>query len=401
MSSLSSSVSETELSPAAASALAEAASARVSRDPGWRADFRAESLLLSLRGDWSVRHEGSHARTPAGLLARAEIRAVTFDSNDLGRWDSSLLIFLSSLREAAAVRRIEFDESGLPASARRLLALLRNEQQRPRETRPRSGVVERVGEWALARWSDGAALVTLAGEAVLRAAPALRGRVRTRAGDLLDLIYGTSAAALPMVALVNVLVGAIVAFVGGIQLRRLGAEVYVSNLIGVTEVREMAPLITAIVMSGRTGSAYAAEISAMRGTEEIDALRALGIPIFDYLVLPRLVALGAMMAPLYTYAGVLGILGGFAVAVCTIHIAAGVFVAHVLDAVAGTDVILGLLKSIAFGGWIALAGCRIGLGAGRSVTDVGRAATTAAVSGIVGVIALDALFDVCAEALGI
>ena len=251
------------------------------------------------------------------------------------------------------------------------------------------------------QWSDGAALTTLAGEAVLRAVPALRGKVRSRTGDLMQLIYDTSAAALPMVALVNVLVGAIVAFVGGIQLRRLGAEVYVSNLIGVTEVREMAPLITAIVMSGRTGSAYAAEISAMQGSEEIDALRALGIPIFDYLVFPRLVALGVMMAPLCVYAAALGILGGFAVAFSMMHISAGTFTVHLLDAVAWADIVLALAKSIAFGSWIALVGCRIGLGAGRSATDVGRAATTAAVTGIVGVIALDALFDVCAEALGI
>ena len=163
----------------------------------------------------------------------------------------------------------------------------------------------------------------------------------------------------------------------------------------------MAPLITAVVMSGRTGSAYAAEISAMRGSDEIDALRALGIPIFDYLVLPRLAALGAMMGLLCVYAGALGILGGFVVVVCMLNISAGTFAAHVVDAVTGADIILGLAKSIAFGSWIALSGCRIGLGAGRSATDVGRAATTAAVSGIVGVIALDALFDVCAEALGI
>ena len=368
--------------------------------PGWQARMRAETLVLSLRGDWSVRGEGSHARTPERLLEHADIRAVAFDSSDLGRWDSSLLLFLSSLREAAAAHHVDFDESGLPAATRRLLGLLRAEPQSPAAVRAQVGMVERVGEWALARWADGAAFATLAGEAVLRAVPALRGKVRTRAGDVLNLIYGTSAAALPMVALVNILVGAIVAFVGGIQLRRLGAEIYVSNLIGVTEVREMAPLITAIVMSGRTGSAYAAEISAMRGSEEIDALRALGIPIFDYLVLPRLVALGVMMAPLYAYAGALGILGGFAIAVSMLHISAGTFTVHVMDAVAGADIVLGLAKSIAFGSWIALAGCRIGLSAGRSATDVGRAATTAAVTGIVGVIALDALFDLCAETLG-
>jgi len=329
------------------------------------------------------------------------VRIIAFESGELGSWDSSLLIFLSSLRETSAVHRVVFDESGLPAAARRLLGLLRIDPHNPAAPPAQVRMVERIGAWALARWSDGAELATLAGEALLRAAPALRGKARTRAGDLSSLIYGTSAGALPMVALVNVLVGAIVAFVGGIQLRRLGADVYVSNLIGVTEVREMAPLITAIVMSGRTGSAYAAEISAMQGSEEIDALRALGIPIFDYLVLPRLAALGAMMAPLCAYAAALGIFGGFAVAVCMLHISAGIFTVHLRDAVAGADIVLGLAKSIAFGGWIALAGCRIGLRAGRSATDVGRAATSAAVSGIVGVIALDALFDVCAQALGI
>jgi phospholipid/cholesterol/gamma-HCH transport system permease protein len=369
--------------------------------PGWRAGVRARTLELSLRGDWSVRDEGSRESTPARLLEHPDVRTVAFDTSELGSWDSSLLIFLSSLRAASARHHVDFDESGLPAATRRLLELLRTEPSSAAATRAPVGVAERVGEWALARWSDGAALATLSGDALLRAVPALRRKVRTRAGDILNLVYNTSAAALPMVALVNILVGAIVAFVGGIQLRRLGAEVYVSNLIGVTEVREMAPLITAIVMSGRTGSAYAAEISAMRGTEEIDALRALGIPIFDYLVFPRLTALGAMMPFLCTYAGALGILGGLAVAVCIMNMSTGVFMSHLLDAVTGVDIVLGLTKSIAFASWIALASCRIGLGAGRSAMDVGRAATAAAVSGIVGVIALDALFDVCAEALGI
>jgi phospholipid/cholesterol/gamma-HCH transport system permease protein len=378
-----------------------APSAQCLRSPGWEACVRADTLVLALHGDWCVRSEGSHSRTPEMLPQHPGVRTVVFDSNNLGSWDSSLLIFLSSLRDISATHRVDFDESGLPTAAQRLLALLRTEPQSPAAIRADIGAVERVGAWALARWSDGVALAALTGEAVLRTVPALRGRIRTRAGDLLNLIYSAGAAALPMVALVNALVGAIVAFLGGIQLRRLGAELYVSNLIGVTEVREMAPLITAIVMSGRTGSAYAAEISAMQGTEEIDALRALGIPIFDYLVLPRLVALSAMMVPLCAYAGAVGIVGGFAVAVYMMNISAGSFTAHLLDAVAGADIVLGLAKSIVFGGWIALAGCRIGLGAGRSAMDVGRAATTAAVSGIVGVIALDALFDVCAEALGI
>ena len=163
----------------------------------------------------------------------------------------------------------------------------------------------------------------------------------------------------------------------------------------------MAPLITAIVMSGRTGSAYSAEIAAMQGSEEIEALRALGVPIFDYLILPRVTALTVMMPLLSMYAGALGMLGGFAVAVNMMHVTAGAFTTHLRAAVAGPDIVLGLVKSVVFGSWVAMASCRIGLKAGRSATDVGHAATTAAVSGIVGAIALDALFDACANALGI
>src|SRR5580692_1802966 len=368
---------------------------------GWRARLHDGSMVFSLSGDWTARNEVALARAPGPLLEQSDIRAILFDSSNLGRWDSSLLIFLLSVCEVSRQRHIVLDPTGLPAAARRLLALVPVEPQAAIASLPRSGLVERVGGWIIGRWLDGVAFTTLVGEAALRTVPALRGKARMRAQDLLAGIHDAGVGALPMVALVNTLVGAIVAFVGGIQLRRLGAEIYVSNLVGVTVVREMAPLITAIVMSGRTGSAYAAEIAAMQGSGEIDALRALGVPVFDYLILPRVTALTVMMPLLCTYAGALGMLGGFAVAVDMMHISAGAFVTHLRAAVAGTDMFLGLAKSIVFGSWVATTSCRIGMKAGRSATDVGHAATTAAVSGIVGVIALDALFDVCATALRI
>jgi phospholipid/cholesterol/gamma-HCH transport system permease protein len=368
---------------------------------GWLARIDGTNMVLFLSGDWLARDDVVRARMTDSLLERSNIHAIRFDSSNLGRWDSSLLVFLSSLREALARRRIGFDQTGLPPAARRLLALL--PVAPPESTAPTRaiGSIERVGIWAIERWSDLIGLTTLIGETILRTGAAARGQVRTRLVDVLACIQDAGIAALPMVALVNVLIGGIVAFVGGIQLRRLGAEIYVADLIGVTEVREMAPLMTAIVMSGRTGSAYAAEIAAMQGSEEIDALHAIGIPVFDYLILPRLSALTSMMPLLCVYGGALGLFGGFAVAVAMVNISPASFVTQLRGAVAGSDILLGLAKSIAFGGWIAIAGCRIGLKAGRSATDVGHAATTAAVSGIVGVITLDALFDVCANAFGI
>jgi phospholipid/cholesterol/gamma-HCH transport system permease protein len=202
------------------------------------------------------------------------------------------------------------------------------------------------------------------------------------------------------VAIVNVLVGGILAFVGAVQLRRFGADIYVANLVGVAVVREMAALMTAIVMAGRTGGAYAAEIASMQGSEELDALRVVGIPVTDYLVLPRVLALTAMMPVLYLYGAALGMCGGFAVSVGMLQLAPARFVGQLVGAVSGGQIVFGLGKSVAFGLLIAVAGCRIGLQAGRSATDVGRAATSAVVAGIVGVIALDAVFAVCANAMG-
>jgi phospholipid/cholesterol/gamma-HCH transport system permease protein len=368
---------------------------------GWLARIDGTNLVLFLSGDWTTHGDALRMHVTDSLLQRANIHALRFDSSNLGRWDSSLLVFLSSLREATRRRDIVFDQIGLPPAARRLLALFPAAPPESVVSVNNVAMAERVGIRAIGIWSDLIGITTLIGETILRTGAAVRGQARTRIVDLLACIQDAGIAALPMVALVNILVGGIVAFVGGIQLRRLGAEIYIADLVGVTEVREMAPLMTAIVMSGRTGSAYAAEIAAMQGSEEIDALQAIGIPVFDYLILPRVSALTTMMPLLCMYAGALGLFGGFAVAVAMMNISEGSFVVQLRGAVAGSDIFLGLAKSIAFGSWIAMAGCRIGLRAGRSATDVGHTATAAAMTGIVGVIALDALFDVCANAFGL
>ena len=228
---------------------------------------------------------------------------------------------------------------------------------------------------------------------------ALRGRVNMRGVDLLDCMREAGVAALPIVTIVNVLIGGIVAFVGAVQLRRFGADVFIADLVGVAMVREMAALMTAIIMAGRTGGAYAAHIATMLGNEEIDALRAIGIPINEYLILPRVLALTGMMPLLYLYGSAVGVFGGFVVAVAMLNISPETFIDETRVSIALYQVFFGLIKSFAFGALIAIVGCRSGLGAGRSAADVGHAATRAVVIGIVGVIALDAVFAICANAL--
>src|SRR5262249_37183544 len=223
----------------------------------------------------------------------------------------------------------------------------------------------------------------------------------TRPRDVAKQLIDAGAGALPIVAVVNVLVGAILAFIGAVQLARFGAGDYIADLVGIAVVREMAPIMTAIVMAGRTGGAYAAEIAMMQGSEEIDALHVTGIPPFAYLVLPRMAALLTMLPMLYFYACLLGIAGGAVVGVAMLSMSPLSFFVHLRGALAPTEFIIGFTKCACFGGFCALSGCPIGLRAGRSAADVGDAATSAVVTGIVGVIALDAVFAACANALRI
>lgn len=368
-------------------------------DQGWQTRRSDATTLVVLQGDWTLESRPPDAAAPAKVSAVAEGGGLAFQSDQLGRWDSALLVFLAALRQDALARGAAFDPAGIPPTARGLLDLMLPISTPP--ARPAAPpFVERVGLACIAAWAEGGAVVTFVGETILRTGAALRGRARMRRVDLMDCLYEAGVGALPIVTVVNILVGAILAFVGAVQLRRFGADIYVANLVGVAVVREMAALMTAIVLSGRTGGAYAAEIATMQGSEEIDALRAIGIPVHDYLVLPRVLALTLMMPLLYLYGSAVGIFGGFLVAVLMLDVTASSFSTQLVAAVGAGQAVFGFTKSITFGVLIAIAGCRIGLTAGRSSTEVGRAATTAVVVGIVGVIVVDAIFAICANAVG-
>lgn len=371
--------------------------------PGWQAIAAGDGFVVTLSGDW-IAQAGrvDSGRNDAGpvlaLLRTAPGATLRFEAEGLGRWDSALLVFVTALRDAAHRAGSGFEDGGLPAAARRLLALV-PPALAPARPAPAPRLLVRLGTAALRRWAGLADFAAFIGEMVLRLGAALTGRLALRGRDLLACIGEAGADALAIVAIVNMLVGGILAFVGAIQLRKFGADIYVANLVGIAVVREMAPLMTAIVMAGRTGGAYAAHIATMEGNEEIDALRAIGIPVFDYLLLPRIGALCFTMPFLYLYGAAVSLAGGFLVAVMMLHLTPLQFISHVRNAVNLDQVLFGLAKSLVFGAAIAVIGCRTGLAAGRSAADVGRAATGAVVAGIVWVIALDAVFAVCANAL--
>lgn len=375
--------------------------------PAWRIERQGRDALLRLSGDWLVRESGMHTvgELPRVIGDAGSCALLRFDTTGLARWDSALVVFIRALQASAdpARRRFDVDPSGLPEPLQRLLALAQADHGRPPAGNPpaRPSTVERVGVWTLDCWAQVVASADLIGTTVLSVIPALRGRLRARFVDVIALMQECGAGALSIVTVVNSLVGAILAFVGAVQLQRFGAGIYVANLVGVAVIREMAPIMTAIVMAGRTGGAYAAQIATMEGNEEIDALRALGIPPYQYLVFPRIAALVAMMPVLYFYACLVGLAGGLVVSLAMLSMSSTVFLEQLRPAVLPTEFYIGLTKSICFGAFIALASCRIGLSAGRSAAEVGRAATGAVVVSIIGIIALDAAFAACTNVLGI
>lgn len=239
------------------------------------------------------------------------------------------------------------------------------------------------------------------GEALLAIAHGLPRRWRFRKADFARVLADSSARALPIVLVVNLLVGAILAFVGAAQLVKFGAGIFVADLVAIAVAREMGAVITAVVMCGRTGAAFASELATMHANEEIDALQVLGLPAMDHLVVPRVLALLVMMPLLYAYGCAAGFLGGFLVGWGMLQLAPQAYLDRSLMVLQGTHLALGFSKAVVFGLLVALAGCFHGLNAPRHAAGVGMAATRAVVTGIVGVIALDAVFAVCANALGV
>ncbi len=366
---------------------------------GWIIRMEGTKAVTALSGDWRACADGVETDA-AGRIIKTGARTLAFDSTGLGRWDSALIAFLANLRDAAQNAGLAFDDAGLPDSARRLLALTTAPAAAPSPA-ARPPLLDRLGLWAISLYDEATEVAALLGNTVLRGQAALRGRSAMQGGDFLNCLRDAGPAALPIVTVINILVGGILAFVGAVQLRRFGADIYVASMVGIAVVREMAALMTAIILAGRTGGAYAANIATMQGNEEIDALQAVGISVFDYLVLPRVLALTGMMPILYLYGCAVGIFGGFLVAIATLNLSPIGFLEETRSALEASQFVLVLAKSLAFGALIAIAGCRVGLRAGRSAADVGQAATTAVVAGVVGVIALDAIFAICANALGI
>ena len=265
---------------------------------------------------------------------------------------------------------------------------------------PHPGLLARSGLAARASLADTQATLQFIGEVLQALGRLLRGRSQMRWADLAFQLDQTGPRSVPIVALVCGLVGVILAYMGADQLKRLGAQSYIADLVTVGVVREIAALMTGVILSGRIGAAFAAQLGSMQANEEIDALRTLGLDPVDYLVLPRLLAM-MLVAPLLTVmAALVGVVAGWLVAVLIFAVPAADFLTRGLQSLTTAHLLVGLGKGTVYAMLVALAGCRQGLAAGRSAQAVGQATTAAVVQAIVWIVIAASLLTIALQRLG-
>jgi phospholipid/cholesterol/gamma-HCH transport system permease protein len=361
-------------------------------------------LRVSLSGNW---------RAPSGLpgveIIRRSLsesaaeRSLEFDSTHLTGWDSRFVAFINKCVALCRDRNLDLRSDGLPEGVRRLVRLANTvpEKKDAHVSASQAGFLQNVGELGSSIWQDVVGMVAFLGENVLAFVNLLRGRAQFRWADTFLVMQQCGPQALGIVALINCLIGLILAFVGAIELQRFGASIYVSDLVGIATVREMGCVMTGIIICGRTGAAFAAQLGTMKVNEEITALQTFGISPLEFLVLPRMLALIIMMPFLCVFADLISIAGGFIVSATMLGISPTVYFDRIAQAIQLKSFLLGIGKGSFFGFLVAFAGCYRGMQSGYSAAAVGEATTRAVVTGITAIVASDGVFAVLANALHI
>ena len=366
------------------------------QDPG--------NLLIKLSGN-----VGGHNNPPSiGVVRDAldqatGVRLLSFESAGVTAWDSRFVAFIRKCADLCRKRNVELQDDGLPEGVRRLLRLAQAVPERT-DARPKTvktHILQKLGESAIQGMQGATELFRFLGENLAALANLLRGRTQFRWSDALLVMQECGPQALGIIAMINFLVGLILAFVGATELTRFGASIYVADLVGIASVREMACIMTGIILCGRTGAAFAAQLGTMKVNEEISALETFGISPVEFLVVPRMVALMLVMPFLCAFADLISIAGGFIVSVCMLDVSATEYLTRTVQAIQLKSFLLGIGKGSFFGFLVAYSGCLRGIQSGYSAADVGKATTRAVVTGITAIIASDGIFAVLCHALQI
>ncbi|QFU74920.1 STAS domain-containing protein [Halioglobus maricola] len=362
----------------------------------------SEQATLALTGDWAQGRAHRDFDILRDELPYIQAEELVVDGAGLGQWDSVLMAFLLQCYNQCCEAGLKFSTQNMPEGVERLLRVATTvpEHNPPPDAAP--SLLDQLNParlWRMA-WARTHESLAFIGELSLALFNLVRGRANTRFVDFRQFCYQAGPDAFAIISLTSLLVGMILAYLGAVQLQQFGAEIYVADLVVIGMLREMGVLMTAIVMAGRTGAAYAAQLGTMQTNEEIDAITTMGISPMEFLIVPRMLALVVIMPLLTVYANLLGMIGGGIVA-GGMGITPLMYIAEGETALGFDHMLVGIFKSLVFAVLIAVAGCRAGINSGRSSAAVGQAATEAVVTSIVYLIVADAAINIICQQVGI
>ena len=360
-----------------------------------------DSACVEIQGDWLA----EKARTNIAMLSRGlscDIKNLSFDCSKLGDFDSALICLLLRLHDKCRELGINVDLSGLPDGPRRLLELAVAVPEKPSDKSEKpSGLFYQMGNRTINMVGSFKDQLEFFGDMIIATGRLFIRKARFSTSDLMLQIQRAGPEALPIVGLISFLVGLILAFVSAIQLAKYATEIFVADLVGLAMVREMGAVMVAIVMAGRTGASYAAELGSMKINEEIAAFKTFGISPLEFLVLPRMIALILMFPLLTIFSDFIGMLGVFAIGWGMFDINYDAYMGRTIASLDLVQCATGVGKSLVFGVIVATVGCMKGITCGNSSAAVGMSTTSSVVTSITLIIVADAIFAILFNIFGI
>lgn len=364
--------------------------------------LKENAILLELSGDY-LNYDDDHAKERLYIDAgKRSVKEISIDAKDLHQWDSTLVVVLCELVKIAKQKSLKLNLDNLPDNLHRLLDLAFTVDRKPEKKSPlRAPWLEALGNWGMNIFSAFKKGLSFMHRCAISLGRFFASKAVMRKVDFMFALEDCSYKAVGIVSLVSFMIGLILAFVGAIQLKAFGAQIYVASLVAIGMTRIMGAIMVGVIMAGRTGASYAATIGSMQVNEEIDALKTMGIPTTDFLVLPRIVALTISIPFLTVLADFMGVLGGASVGVLLLDIAPQEYVKYSLEALDMTNFLVGVFHALVFGVVISLCGCYYGIYCGRNADSVGKATTQAVVSAIVWMIVMTGIITLILEVLGL
>jgi phospholipid/cholesterol/gamma-HCH transport system permease protein len=372
--------------------------ARTKIDPGYHINVEKkgpEHWYLTLSGNISAENSSTFLNDLATYLYGKPVSDVTFDFSGIRYFDSTAAAIIAQTKLELEKRGSHVSLINIKLEIQGLFNVLKLESllsEKARLKEKRSGIITRIGEASINFARDARFSCNYLGDVTIGLSYAIRYPSKIRWNELFIYIERTGIEAVPIVLLINFLVGFIMAFQAAVQLRQFGANIFVADLVGLAIVRELGPLMTAIIVAGRSGAAFAAEIGTMKVSEEIDALKSMGLDPTRFLIVPKVLAAVITVPTLTLLADIVGIFGGMVVGVMFLDLTPWGYIAQTHRAIDILDIFSGYFKSIVFALLISGVGCMRGLQVEGGAQGVGRSTTSAVVSGIFLIIMYDALF---------